>query len=127
MPQYRRFSREEITTLADPVRCANDENNDDDQDWEEEEEGEKKKGEEEQDEVDEEEEPICSLPTIAADEGRSSLGPLRPQDPFSVVGHQAGRIRLDASKGALTLITPKRPLFSASSDHYCPNVADIDA
>jgi hypothetical protein len=61
VPQYRRFSREEITTLADPVRCANDENNDEDH-WEEEEEGEKEKGEEEQDEVDEEEEPICSLP-----------------------------------------------------------------
>ncbi len=98
MPQYRRFSREEITTLTDPVRCANDENNDDDH-WEEEEEGEKKKGEEEQDEVDEEEEPICSLPTVAADEGRSSLGPLRPQDPFSVVDHQAGRIRLSWRPG----------------------------
>jgi hypothetical protein len=67
VPQYRRFSREEITTLADPVRCANDEDNDDDQDWEEEQDEGEEKGDEEQNEKDEEEEPICTLPTFDAE------------------------------------------------------------
>jgi len=52
----RKFSREEITTLAaNPVRCANDRDNDEDEDWEEEEEEEEKKGEEDEEE---EEEPV---------------------------------------------------------------------